>query len=387
MKTAALIVAGGRGERAGGGVAKQYRQIGGQTVLGHTLSRFREHPGIDLLQTVIHRDDRTLYDDIDGGESADLRAVTGGATRQQSVLAGLEALAGHELDLVLIHDAARPFVDAAVIDRVIAELSKNDGAVPVMALTDTIKKCSAGRITGTVDRSTMRAAQTPQGFLYGAILDAHRKAAAANTDDFTDDAAIGEWAGLTIAMVDGASANTKITTAEDMEDARRRFATATDSADFRTGTGFDVHRFSDNRPLFLCGVEVAHERGLAGHSDADVGLHALCDAILGAVGEGDIGTHFPPSDPAWKGASSDQFVAEAVRRVTKRGGVITNVDITLICEAPRIAPHVAAMRQRIAEILAIDPDRVSVKGTTTEGLGFTGRGEGIAAQATATVRL
>ena len=311
--------------------------------------------------------------------------MIGGETRQASVLLGLEALAGTAPDLVLIHDAARPFVSAAVIGRVVDALASRSGAIAALPVVDSLKTSGgASTIRGSIDRAGLWRAQTPQGFAFGPILDAHRAAASAGRHDFTDDAAVAEWAGMEVALVLGEERNVKLTTREDMDMAERMLAA---SAEPRTGTGFDVHRLVAGDGVWLCGVRVPHDHALEGHSDADVGLHALTDALLGAIGDGDIGQHFPPSDPQWKGASSATFLADAARRVAAAGGRITNVDVTIMAEAPKVAPHRDAMRAAIADILGIDVARVSIKATTTEGLGFVGRREGIAASAVATLMI
>lgn len=383
-RVAALIVAAGRGSRAGSGEPKQYRMLGGEPVLRRTLRAFTAHASIEFIQVVIHADDRAEFATATNG--LDLRApVTGGATRQASVLAGLEALGDTRPDIVLIHDAARPFIDQALIARAIAA-GKNGAAIPAIAISDTVKAVDgSGRITATPDRAGLRLAQTPQAFPYAAILDAHRRAAAAGRDDFTDDAALAAWAGLTVATFEGDAGNMKLTTSEDLFAAERRMSAAL--TDVRTGTGYDVHAFGPGDHVMLCGVRIAHVKGVVAHSDGDVGLHALTDAVLGALADGDIGTHFPPSDPRWKGASSDRFLTDAARRVSERGGRIAHLDVTVVCETPKVGPHRDAMRARIAGIAGIAIDRVSVKATTSERLGFTGRGEGIAATATATIHL
>jgi 2-C-methyl-D-erythritol 4-phosphate cytidylyltransferase/2-C-methyl-D-erythritol 2,4-cyclodiphosphate synthase len=389
LTTAALIVAAGRGTRAGGGaIPKQYALLGGRPVLRWAVDAFAAHAKIDLVQVIIHPDDAQRFGSIGGFTDKLMPAVHGGASRQGSVLAGLEALAVRAPGAVLIHDAARPFVASDVIDRVLDRLGRTAGAIAAEPVSDTLKRASERQtIAGTVERAGLWRAQTPQGFHFAAILEAHRRAAAAGRDDFTDDAAIAEWAGIEVALVAGSPRNVKITTAEDLALAQRLVAATRPSEEVRTGNGYDVHRLVPGDRLWLCGVKIAHTHRLEGHSDADVGLHALTDAILGALGDGDIGQHFPPSDPQWKGAASRLFLADAARRVAERGGRIANVDVTLLCEAPRIAPHRDAMRAAIAAILAIDEARVGVKATTTEGLGFTGRGEGIAAMATATIVL
>jgi len=302
------------------------------------------------------------------------------------VLAGLEALAAHAPDIVLIHDAARPFVSAGLIDRAIAAMAIAKGAIPALAVTDTVKQVDAnGRVTATVDRATLRTVQTPQVFAFGTLLEAHRKAAAANRHDFSDDAALAEWAGVGISVFPGDPENIKLTTAEDFQ--RAEAAMMAQLSDVRIGQGYDVHAFGDGDHVTLGGVRIAHDRALSGHSDADVVLHAAVDALLGAIADGDIGVHFPPSDPQWRGASSDRFLKLAVERVRARGGMIANLDLTVVCEAPRVGPHRDAIRARVAEIAGIALDRVAIKATTSEKLGFTGRREGIVAMATATVRL
>lgn len=380
MNVAALIVAAGRGSRAGPGAPKQYRQLAGEPVLRRTLSAFATHPLISSVMAVIHEDDREAY----GLASVDLPKLLdpcpGGATRQASVRAGLERLAASPPDYVLIHDGARPLVSAGLIADCISALAEHAGALAALTVTDTIRRATAQGLAGeTVDRTGLWRAQTPQAFRFGAILDAHRRASG---DDYTDDVAVAAAAGIGVVMVEGDEDNIKITSAEDIRRAERIIMRG---GDVRTGTGFDVHRFGPGDHVWLCGVKVPYAFGLVGHSDADAGLHAITDAILGAIGAGDIGKHFPPNDPKWKGASSDIFLAHAATLAREAGARISNVDLTLICEQPKIGPHAAAMRKRIAEILSVDVSRVSVKATTTEGLGFTGRGEGIAAQALSTL--
>jgi len=386
-----VIVAAGRGTRAGGDILpKQYRPVGGKTVLTRVLEEIASHPKVDAVLSVIHPTDQENYLSAANHVAGRLlEPVTGGATRQDSVRAGLEQLTKHSPRNVLVHDAARPFVDAALIDRVIDTLDAHDGAVPALAVTDTLKRARGGRIESTVDRLNLWGVQTPQGFHFDKILDAHRAAAQAGKVDFTDDSSIAEWHGLDVILVEGSPENVKLTRQADfdMAETRLRGAASGANAEWRTGSGFDVHAFASGDHVMLCGVKVPHDRALAGHSDADVGLHALTDAILGAIGDGDIGAHFPPSDPQWKGAASDVFLGDAARRVAALSGRIVNVDVTLICETPKIGPHREAMRTCIARILRIGLERVSVKATTTEKLGFTGRGEGIAAQATAMVQL
>jgi 2-C-methyl-D-erythritol 4-phosphate cytidylyltransferase/2-C-methyl-D-erythritol 2,4-cyclodiphosphate synthase len=390
VQCAAIVVAAGRGTRAlaAGSAPKQYVALGGTSVLRRTLDRLGRHPAVGAIQVVIHADDRALYGQAVAGFAGPLLPpVVGGATRQASVLAGLEALQSHDPDTVLIHDAARPFVDCALIDRVLAALPRAQGAVPALAVADTLKRDAGDRtIAATVPRSGLWRAQTPQGFRFADILAAHRRAAADGLHDLTDDAAVAEHAGLAVALVEGNEHNRKLTTAEDLIVAERELS-GDNFPDVRTGTGFDVHRFAEGDHVWLGGIRIPHTQRLDGHSDADVALHAVTDALLGAIGDGDIGQHFPPSDPQWKGANSRLFLEDAARRVRARGGRIGNVDITLLCEAPRIGPHREAMRAAIAEMLGITVDRVGVKATTTERLGFTGRREGIAAMAAATVIL
>ncbi|HUC46221.1 MAG TPA: bifunctional 2-C-methyl-D-erythritol 4-phosphate cytidylyltransferase/2-C-methyl-D-erythritol 2,4-cyclodiphosphate synthase [Hyphomicrobiaceae bacterium] len=390
LKTAALIVAAGRGTRARGPGRgpgpKQYAAIGGVPVLAQALRPFLAHPDIAFVAVAIARGDEALYRAAVAGLASDklLSPIGGGATRQASVGNGLRALSAHLPDGVLIHDAARPFVTRDVIDRVLGALAQWPGAIAALPLADTLKKAGpGGLIAATVDRAGLWRAQTPQGFRFADILAAHERARAAGLEDMTDDAAIAEWAGLPVALVLGSVANAKLTTPEDFAMAER----AAGGPDVRVGQGFDVHRLVAGDHVWLCGVRIAHTQGLEGHSDADVALHALTDALLGAIGAGDIGQHFPDSDPHWRGAASGIFVGEALRLVRAHGGTIRNVDVTLLCEAPRIAPHRDAMRRRIGELLELEEARVSVKATTTEGLGFAGRREGIAAVATASVVL
>jgi 2-C-methyl-D-erythritol 4-phosphate cytidylyltransferase/2-C-methyl-D-erythritol 2,4-cyclodiphosphate synthase len=382
---AAVIVAAGRGLRAGGNLPKQYRELAGEPVIRSSLSLFAWHGQIGAVQAVIHPDDRPSYDAAAKGLRL-LPPVPGGASRQESVRAGLEALSVRAPDIVLIHDAARPFCSTELVSRAIAACGETGAAIPALEVTDTIKRVdSGGHVAGTIDRAQLRAVQTPQAFKFAALLAAHQRAAKEGRDDFTDDAALAEWAGIKVATFAGESGNVKLTTDEDFAKAEsRRIANL---ADLRLGNGFDVHAFGDGDHVWLGGVKIPHDRGLTGHSDADVALHALVDAILGALADGDIGKHFSPNDPRWRGASSDQFLTFAVDRVTKRGGKIAHLDLTIVCEEPRIGPHRDAIRKRIADIAELSIDRVAVKATTSEQLGFTGRREGIVAMATATVRL
>jgi 2-C-methyl-D-erythritol 4-phosphate cytidylyltransferase / 2-C-methyl-D-erythritol 2,4-cyclodiphosphate synthase len=382
---AAVIVAAGRGSRAGGDLPKQFRPIGGESMLRRALSMFVEHGEVSLVQPVIRQEDLDLYRSSVAGIDV-LLPVFGGAARQASVRAGLEALQPSKPDIVLIHDAARPFASAALVSRAIAAAAKTGAAIPALPVTDTVKTVdAAGLVDKTLDRNTLRLVQTPQGFAFPALLEAHRRAAAAGREDFTDDAALAEWAGLKVSIFAGEPGNIKIT--EEGDFARGEATQFAALGDLRTGTGIDIHAFGPGDHVTLGGVHIAHSHALAGHSDADVVLHALTDAILGALADGDIGVHFPPSDPQWRGASSDRFVAFALERLANRGGRIGHIDINIVCEAPRIGPHRDAMRANIARLTGIDAGRVAVKATTSEKLGFTGRGEGIVAYATATVRL
>jgi 2-C-methyl-D-erythritol 4-phosphate cytidylyltransferase / 2-C-methyl-D-erythritol 2,4-cyclodiphosphate synthase len=349
------------------------------------MEPFCSHPQIFAVQPIVNPDDAAMFNQA----VSDMRyqpPASGGATRQASVHAGLEALASQSPDIVLIHDAARPFVTAALISRAIAAADGTGAAVPAIPVTDTIKLIDpSGYVDSTPERARLRIAQTPQAFRFDVILDAHRRAAQDHRSDFTDDAALAEWAGLTVATFEGDPANMKLTTPEDFVREEARLSAML--GDIRTGTGYDVHAFGDGDHLMICGLRVPHHRGFLAHSDGDVGLHALVDAILGALADGDIGSHFPPSDPQWKGAASDKFLKYAVDRVTARGGRIAHLEVTLICERPKVGPHRDAMRARIAEITRLDVSRVAVKATTSERLGFTGREEGIAATASATIRL
>ena len=379
----ALIVAAGRGSRFGGPLPKQYAQLGGQTVLRHSLEAFRATTGINQLRVVIGSGDETHYEAA--VEGLGLPApVLGGATRQQSVLNGLEVLSMAPPDFVAIHDAARPFVRPVDIQACLdaAATPGISGAVLGVRLADTLKRVDDGAIRETVPRANLWRAQTPQVFRFAALLEAHRAVAslgASEASALTDDAAVAERAGLRVVMVAGSGDNSKITTNDDLRHAL--------TMETRTAFGFDVHGFGPGNAVMLGGIAIPHAQALAGHSDADVALHALTDALLGTISAGDIGKHFPPSDPQWRGASSDRFLRHAVELVATRGGRIVHLDLTLICEAPRIGPHRDAMVASIARIAGIDSGRVSVKATTTEGLGFTGRREGIAAQAVATVEV
>ncbi len=380
VKCAVLVVAAGRGRRFGGDIPKQYLDLGGRTVLRHSLAAFAVHPRIHWIRAVIHPDDREMYDASAMGLHV-LEPVHGGETRQDSVRFGLESLAQYNPDIVLIHDGARPMIDAGTISRVINALETHPGAIPALPVADTLKRGQEGVITQTVDRANLWRAQTPQGFDFQKILSSHMQSAGR---ELTDDAAVLEQAGGTVALVLGAEENLKITTLADLA---RVTAKLGGTGEFRTGNGFDVHAFEPGDGVWLCGVKVPHDRGLKGHSDADVAMHALTDAILGAISAGDIGHHFPPSDPQWKGCESHVFLSHAVNLVQGLGGRITHVDITIICERPKVGPYRPHMQSRLSELLQVNESRVSVKATTTEGLGFTGRQEGIAAHATATIWL
>jgi 2-C-methyl-D-erythritol 4-phosphate cytidylyltransferase / 2-C-methyl-D-erythritol 2,4-cyclodiphosphate synthase len=377
----ALVVAAGRGTRLGAALPKQYLPVAGEPLLRHTLRALASHPRINGVRAVIHPDDHPYY--AEAARDLDLLPpVPGGAQRQDSVRLGLESLLEIDPDVVAIHDGARPFVDGALIDRVLDAVGRGPGAIPALPVADTIKRGRDGRIVETVERSQLWRAQTPQAFRFREILAAHRAALGL---ELSDDAAVAERAGLAVSLVMGSEANLKVTAPDDL--ARAEAMLLAQLGDIRTGQGFDVHPLGPGDHVWLCGIKVPHERALIGHSDADVGLHAITDAILGALGAGDIGQHFPPSDARWRGAASDQFLRHAAKLVAERRGRIAHVDVTLICERPKVSPHRSAMIARIAEILGLAPDRVSVKATTTEKLGFTGREEGIAAQAVATVRL
>lgn len=369
-KIAAVIVAGGTGERLGGDVPKQYRMLRGKKMICWSIDALLPH--VDTLVVVINPAHEELFNNAVKNEAA--QVVCGGDARQDSVRAGLEALADDAPDVVLIHDAARPFVSDALINRVVDKAGQEGAAIPVIAVRDTVKQVVGGMVSATLDRASLVAVQTPQGFDYKAIFEAHQKA---KGKALTDDAAVAEAAGGRVFTVEGDAANRKITTMDDLNE-----------TEIRIGQGYDVHAFADEAgDVMLCGVAVPHEKTLQGHSDADVGLHALVDALLGAIGAGDIGEYFPPSDAKWKGADSAAFVNHAVELVREKGGEIVNADITLICEQPKIGPYKAAMRERVAALLGIEETRLNVKATTTEGLGFTGRDEGIAAQVVVSVRV
>ncbi|MFY9289699.1 MAG: bifunctional 2-C-methyl-D-erythritol 4-phosphate cytidylyltransferase/2-C-methyl-D-erythritol 2,4-cyclodiphosphate synthase [Methylorubrum rhodinum] len=411
QEVAAVVVAAGKGLRVGGDLPKQYRRVGGRAVLTRTLAALADSPRIARIQPVIAPDAADFFSEcvaeLEPAHREKLaEPVPGGATRQQSVAAGLEGLARIGApDLVLVHDAARPFVDEALIARAVAAGAEHGAAVPGVAVSDTIKLVEElspgiGRVHETPAREALRAVQTPQSFRFGPLRDAHRRAVAEGRDGFTDDGALAEWAGLSVVVFEGDARNRKITQAADLIEADRAFSGQT-FADgppaisegpmttyvTRLGTGFDVHAFTEGDHVWLGGIRIPADRGVLAHSDGDVALHALTDALLGAIADGDIGTHFPPSDETWRGASSDRFLAHACSLVRAQGGKIDHLDITVLAEAPRIGAHREAIRARISEIAGVPLTAVSIKATTTEKLGFVGRAEGLAAQAAATVRL
>ena len=391
IKVALLVVAAGRGLRLGADRPKQYLNCAGRPLIAHTLEALAASWPFSAVTVAIHPGDRALYDEalahLTPAAAAALGPpATGGETRQQSVLAGLEALVAAAPDIVLIHDAARPFPSPDLVARAVQAAERHGAAAPGTPMSDTVKQVDAdGRVLATPPRSALRAVQTPQAFAFPLILAAHRRAAAAGVAGLTDDVAVAEWAGAPAYVFEGDPDNVKVTTMQDFSAAEARLMAS--AGEIRVGQGFDVHAFAPGDHVWLCGVRIPHSAALKGHSDADVALHALADALYGALAEGDIGAHFPPSDPQWKGAASKVFLAHAAGRVRARGGFIVNLDATLICEAPKIGPFREAMRERVAEIAGLDTARVGVKATTSERLGFTGRGEGIACLATATVRL
>jgi 2-C-methyl-D-erythritol 4-phosphate cytidylyltransferase/2-C-methyl-D-erythritol 2,4-cyclodiphosphate synthase len=390
-KVSLIVVAAGRGARLGGDEPKQYRLCAGRPLLCHTLEALAAAHHFSVTTVVIHPDDRARYEAAIAALSPACAAslgppALGGATRQASVLAGLEAQASAAPDLVLIHDGARAFPSPALIARAIAAAERCGAAAPGTPLNDTVKEIDeAGFVVATPSRAALRTVQTPQSFGFDLIFAAHRRAAAAEVDGLTDDSAIAEWAGVKPYLFEGDPDNMKVTAMRDLAEAEKRLIN--EASDIRVGQGFDVHAFVEGDHVWLGGVKIPHGQALSGHSDADVALHAITDALLGAIGDGDIGAHFPPSDPKWKGADSKVFLEDAMRRVRARGGIVANIDATLICEAPKIGPYREAMRARIGEIAGLEADRVAVKATTSERLGFTGRREGIACMASATVRL
>ena len=388
-ETVALIVAAGRGVRAGGDLPKQYRTIGGKSVLRRSIDAFLCHPAIDRVIVAIAPGDLHYVDAAPQNDERLLPPVSGGETRQETVHAGLRALVARNPGQVLIHDAARPFASAELIGRIAAALRDTDAVIPALPVPATLKAVDANHmIIATIPREGVQSAETPQGFRFAPILAAHERAAREG-GSFTDDASVAEWAGIPVRVVTGEAGNIKLTSAEDIDSADRRLLAEAALAlgDIRVGTGYDVHAFGPGNEVMLGGVAIPHTRGVVGHSDGDVALHALTDAVLGALADRDIGAYFPPSDPQWKGASSDRFLRFAVDRVAARGGKVAHLDVVIVTEGPRIAAHRDAIRFRIAQISGISPDRVGVKATTNENLGFIGRNEGLAAYATATIRL
>lgn len=378
MESVALIVAAGRGVRMGLGAPKQYQRILGRHVLYHSAAAFASHSGIDAVRAVIHADDSDLYAQATEGLDL-LPPVTGGSTRQQSVLLGLESLIHQNPSKVLIHDAARPAVPVTVIDRVLLALDSSVAAIPALPVSDSLKRCSDGKVVESVDRADLWRAQTPQGFRFKEILDAHR---AVRGHTLTDDAAVVESAGIPVTVVQGSEKNLKVTESDDMVRAGWALGGAT-----RVGNGYDVHRFGPGDHITLCGVRIPNDQGLVGHSDADVGFHALVDAVMGALAVGDIGSHFPSSDPEFRGVESAMFARHAQELVSAAGGQIQHLDVTVICERPRISAFRDDMIESTAEAFSVSRKQVSIKATTTDGLGFTGRGEGIAGLAVATICL
>jgi 2-C-methyl-D-erythritol 4-phosphate cytidylyltransferase / 2-C-methyl-D-erythritol 2,4-cyclodiphosphate synthase len=388
---AIIVVAAGRGSRAGDGIPKQYRKLAGKTLLTRTLDALMRAAPNATIVPVIHKDDLDLYESSAAGLEDRSRLghpVYGGDTRQASVRLGLEALSLQQLkqEIILIHDAARLFVSDTLVSRAVAAAKSYGAAVPGAIVSDTIKEIDAdGFITTTPPRARLRAVQTPQAFRFDLILAAHRAAAANSITDLTDDAAVAEWAGHRVHVFAGEDTNMKVTTVQDLLTAEARLRR--DLADIRTGQGYDVHAFGAGDHVWLGGLKIAHDHGLVGHSDADVLSHAITDALLGALADGDIGSHFPPSDPQWRGAASKIFLAAAAAKVRERGGAIAHIDATVVCERPKLGPHRDAIRASIAKIVEIPIERVAVKATTSERLGFTGREEGIASLAIATIRL
>lgn len=380
---AAIIVAAGQGSRTGLDLPKQYIQLGGRTVLAHAYAGLAAHPKISRIIVVIGEGQEAMAREALSCITAEPHLVRGGATRRESVRAALDLLAAEgDVTHVLIHDAARPFLPMAVTERLMATTEEHKAAIPVLPVADTLVYGEGARMGADVDREKLRRVQTPQMFHFETILHAHRSVAPDVVA--TDDAGMLRLIGASVELVEGDTRLEKLTYSADFDRARQMLAA---NRLPRVGTGYDVHRLVEGKPLWLCGIEIAHSHGLSGHSDADVAIHALVDALLGALAEGDIGSHFPPSDPQWKGAASHKFLTFARDRVAARDGEIAHVDVSIICEAPKIGPHRDAMREQLAALLKIDISRVSVKATTTERLGFTGRREGIAAQAVATVLL
>ena len=388
-KIAVIIVAGGRGTRASNAsdnLPKQYRPIAGVPVLKRTIKQFLAMDLIDIIIPIIHQDDEKYFSALNLEHKKLFPPVFGGKTRQLSVFEGLKALETYNPNYVLIHDGARPFISEQVVKNIVAGLEDSSAILPVISVIDTIKRSNDGRtIGGTEDRAQLYAAQTPQGFAFQTILSAHKKAISLS-DSFSDDSAIAEWAGIAVNMCEGSSDNIKLTTNEDFSRAER-FLAMQQPLETRVGSGYDVHQFEKGNEIILGGVKIPHSKKLKGHSDADAALHVLTDAILGALADGDIGTHFPPSDKKWQNEPSTTFLKFAIKRLKNRKGRIVHLDLTIQCEAPKIAPHTQKMRQSIANICSIDIGRISVKATTSEKMGFIGRGEGLAAFATATIEL
>ena len=388
MKVSVVIVAAGVGLRAGGEKPKQYQHVGDKTVLRRTLEAFATHPRITEVITVIGEGHETDFQQAAQGLNVS-EPIIGGGTRQDSCRIGIDACAGHAPDYVLIHDAARPFVSSTLIDRVIDALRDNEAVLPALAVSDTIKLANGGIVAETVDRSSLFAAQTPQGFHFGKIRAAHANAVLYKKSGLTDDASVAQAFGIKVSLVEGEPTNRKLTTQRDitLANLELKSASAAERPDVRVGHGMDFHVFETGRSLWLCGVKIPHNKKLKGHSDADVALHALTDAILGAIGEGDIGTHFPPSDPQWKGVKSSIFLAKACSLLQVLNGQLSNVDITILAEEPKIGPHLFAMKAELAQQLQLDPKRIAIKATTTEKMGAIGRKEGMVAHAVVTVRL
>ncbi|WP_203292354.1 bifunctional 2-C-methyl-D-erythritol 4-phosphate cytidylyltransferase/2-C-methyl-D-erythritol 2,4-cyclodiphosphate synthase [Maricaulis parjimensis] len=382
MKIGAIIVAAGRGERAGGGIPKQFRRLAGKSVLARSYAALRAHPAIAAIVLVTNPQDTALLEGVDKEVGETTVKIPGGATRSDSVRAGLAAMTQAGVDAVMVHDAARPFVSADLIDRLATALEDHAAIIPVIPVTDALMRLSAsGEISEPVDRETLGAAQTPQAFRLDTLIAAHERAAGAS---YADDAAVIRAAGGAVFAVPGENGNYKLTRPEDFQRAEAEMMSPAITV---TGQGFDVHRLEPADRMWLCGVELQEGLGLVGHSDADAGLHAVTDAVLGCAGAGDIGQHFPPSDPQWRGAASDKFLLHALKLLREAGGEIVHADVTLICERPKIGKYRDAMRTRLAEILGLPEARVNIKATTTEKLGFTGRGEGLAAQAIVTARM
>ena len=388
MKVVAVIVAAGSGLRAGGDLPKQFQKLGDKPVLRHTLEVFVKHPQISAVITVIAAGYEKLYAEIISGLPL-APCVIGGATRQESCAKGVEAAAEFAPDAVLIHDAARPFVSAKVISDVIEKLNMAEAVIPALPVADTMKRADGGIITQTIARDGLYFVQTPQAFHFNKIRSGHQALAAKGINNLTDDAAVAEATGLKVHIVSGDPANLKLTTTQDMRETniKMHLTRANLFTDMRVGQGIDFHTFAKGKSIWLCGVEIPHSKTLQGHSDADVALHALTDALLGAIGEGDIGTHFPPTDAKWKGARSTIFIDKVIALIKERGGEIGNVDITILAEAPMISPYLQSMKSCLAKMLQITVDRIAIKATTTEKMGAIGRKEGMAALATAIVRL